>query len=171
MIEQGCVGLASAFSHCKVNSIRREATLLLGLLLSTNEGLSKMGKETFAGLKNLLFDEELDVRNAVSWAICRIVLSRNGAEILCHEEITKSIVESFLKYSSLEQAKEEYFIIYLLVGFKHLLAYDSGIKFCLGTGLTARLKQLTSTTVYSPQGNSTIHQLSLGALSNIAMNP
>ena len=50
----------------------------------------------------------------------------------------------------MEQAKEEYFIIYLLVGFKHLLNYDPGIKFCLGTGLTARLKQLTATTVYSP---------------------
>lgn len=36
MIDQGCVGLASAFSHCKIKSIRREATLLLGLLLSNN---------------------------------------------------------------------------------------------------------------------------------------
>lgn len=83
MIELGCVGLASAFSHCKVISIRREATLLLGLLLSTNEGLSKMSKETYLGFKALLFDEQLEVRNAVSWAICRIVLSRNGADILC----------------------------------------------------------------------------------------
>jgi len=83
MIELGCVGLASAFTHCKVVSIRREATLLLGLLLSTNEGLSKMGHETFTGLKALLFDQELEVRNAVSWAICRIVLSRMGADILC----------------------------------------------------------------------------------------
>jgi hypothetical protein len=59
MIEQGCVGLASAFCHCKVVSIRREATLLIGLLLSTNEGLAKMSKETFEGLKKLLFDDEL----------------------------------------------------------------------------------------------------------------
>jgi hypothetical protein len=58
-----------------------------------------------------------------------------------------------------------------LVSFKHLLAYDNGIRFCLGTGLTAKLKQLTSTATYSPQGNATIHELSLGALSNIAMNP
>lgn len=79
MIAQGCVGLASAFVHCKVVGIRREATLLLGLLLSTNEGLGRLGKETFLGLKALLFDEELEVRNAVSWAICRIVLSRAGA--------------------------------------------------------------------------------------------
>jgi len=57
------------------------------------------------------------------------------------------------------------------VAFEHILAYDSGIKFCLGTGLTARLKELTATKVYSDQGNDTIHQLSLGALSNIAMNP
>ena len=57
------------------------------------------------------------------------------------------------------------------MSFKHLLAYDNGIRFCLGTGLTAKLKQLTSTATYSPQGNATIHELSLGALSNIAMNP
>lgn len=58
-----------------------------------------------------------------------------------------------------------------MVSFKHLLAYDSGISFCLNSGLTARLKQLTATLIYSPQGNSVIHELSLGALSNIAMNP
>jgi len=57
------------------------------------------------------------------------------------------------------------------VAFKHLLAYDSGIKFCLGTGLTARLKELTATTIYSSEGNSIIHELALGALTNIAMNP
>ena len=107
----------------------------------------------------------------MSWAICRIVLSRNGADILCREEITKAIVEAFLKYSALNDAKEEYFVIYILVAFKHLLAYDSGIVFCLGTGLTARLKELTSTTAYSPEGNEAIHELALGALSNIAMNP
>ena len=76
-----------------------------------------------------------------------------GADILCKEEIAKTIVESFLKYTSLEDPKEEYFIIYLLVAFKHLLAYDSGIKFCLGTGLTARLKNLTGTKTYSKEGN------------------
>ena len=62
-------------------------------------------------------------------------------------------------------------MIYILVAFKHLLAYDSGIVFCLGTGLTARLKELTDTAVYSPEGNAAIHQLALGALTNVAMNP
>ncbi len=56
MIEQGVVGLASAYCHCKAVSIRREATLLLGLLLSTSEGLTKMSKETYTGFKKLLFD-------------------------------------------------------------------------------------------------------------------
>lgn len=51
-----------------------------------------MSKETHSGLKALLFDEQLEVRNAVSWAICRLVLSRTGAEILCREEITGKIV-------------------------------------------------------------------------------
>lgn len=41
------------------------------------------------------------MRNAVSWAICRIVLSRMGADILCREDISRSIVESFLKYTAL----------------------------------------------------------------------
>jgi hypothetical protein len=57
------------------------------------------------------------------------------------------------------------------VSFQHLLAYDSGIKFCLGTGLTAKLSQLTSTAAYSNVGNEAIRQLALGALRNIAMNP
>lgn len=40
----------------------------------------------------------------------------------------------------------------------------------MNTGLTGRLKHLTATTIYSEDGNKLIHQLSLGALSNIAMN-
>lgn len=59
MIDLGFVGLASAYCHCKIVSIRREATLFLGLLLSTPQGLSKMQNEAFTALKNLLFDEQL----------------------------------------------------------------------------------------------------------------
>jgi hypothetical protein len=76
----------------------------------------------------------------MSWAICRMVLSRLGVEILCKNGITPAIIESFLKYSATQKQEEEYFIIYLLEAFKHLLAYDDGIKSCLGTGLTKRLK-------------------------------
>lgn len=39
MIKQGLVGIAAAYSHCQVESIRREAILLLGLLLSVDSGL------------------------------------------------------------------------------------------------------------------------------------
>lgn len=57
MIKLGLVGVASAFMHCKVVSIRREATLLLGLLLSTVPGLQKMNiNEAITGIKKLLFD-------------------------------------------------------------------------------------------------------------------
>ena len=60
MIRQGVVGIAAAYMHCKVVSIRREATLLLGLLMSSPTGLSKMSiNETFTGIKKLLFDDEL----------------------------------------------------------------------------------------------------------------
>ena len=52
MIKQGVVGIAAAYLHCKVVSIRREATLLLGLLLSNQTGLSRMSMtETFTGIK------------------------------------------------------------------------------------------------------------------------
>lgn len=57
MIKQGLVGIAAAFMHCKVVSIRREATLLFGLLLSTVPGLQKMSiNEAITGIKKLLFD-------------------------------------------------------------------------------------------------------------------
>ena len=173
MIQQGVVGLAAAYTHCKVVSIRREATLLLGLLLSCPSGLEKMSiQETFDGLRKLLFDEELEVRNAVSWTICRIVLSRLGTDILCKNGITPTIIESFLKYSGQNRKEEEYFIIYLLEAFKHLLAYDDGIKHCVNTGLTRRLKELAETKgIYSEHNHSTIHYLSLCALTNLAMNP
>lgn len=47
--------------------------------MSTPEGLAKMQNEAFTALKNLLFDEELEVRNAVSWTIGRMSKSRQGA--------------------------------------------------------------------------------------------
>ena len=56
MIDLGFVALASAYCHCKIVSIRRQATLLLGLLLSTPQGLSKMQNDAFTAIKNLLFD-------------------------------------------------------------------------------------------------------------------
>lgn len=57
MIRLGVVGIAAAYLHCQVVCIRREATLLLGLLMSCSSGLSKMSiNETFTGLKKLLFD-------------------------------------------------------------------------------------------------------------------
>lgn len=72
--------------------------------MSTLSGLQKMTiNEAITGIKKLLFDEELEVRNAISWAICRIVLSRAGTEILCKNNITGTIIESFLKYSSLNK--------------------------------------------------------------------
>lgn len=106
MIRLGVVGIAAAYMHCKVVSIRREATLLLGLLLSTVSGLQKMSiNEAITGIKKLLFDEELEVRNAISWTLCRIVLSRTGTEILCKNSITPTIIESFLKYSGTKEKK------------------------------------------------------------------
>ena len=45
-----------------------------------------------------------------------------------------------------------------------------GIEFALGTGLTRRLKVLTATNAYATDNNTKVHYLSLGALSNIAMN-
>lgn len=56
--------------------------MLLGLLVSTEQGLKMMSKESFTAIIKLLFDEELQVREAVSWVICRISFSRAGCSIL-----------------------------------------------------------------------------------------
>ena len=39
MISQGLIGIASAFLHCQVVDIRREAILLVGSLITSNRGL------------------------------------------------------------------------------------------------------------------------------------
>lgn len=72
----------------------------------------------------------------------------------------------------MQKKEEEFFIIYLLQAFKHLLVYDEGIKSCLNTGLTKRLKELAQVKdLYSDFNISVINYLSLSALSNLAMNP
>lgn len=50
MITQGLIGIASAYIHCKVVDIRREAVLLLGSLVSTPRGLSSLDQQAFKGL-------------------------------------------------------------------------------------------------------------------------
>lgn len=104
MISQGLIGIASAYIHCKVVDIRREAVLLLGSLVSTPRGLTFFDQQAFKGLEKLLFDEEIEVRNSVAWCICRIVLSRTGVEILCNNNIVSLIIQSFLKYSEEQKA-------------------------------------------------------------------
>lgn len=50
MISQGLIGIASAYIHCQVVDIRREAVLLLGSLVSTPRGLTFLDEQAFKGL-------------------------------------------------------------------------------------------------------------------------
>lgn len=111
MISQGLIGIASAFIHCKIMDIRREAVLLLGSLLSVPRGLSFMNEQTFKGLASLLFDKEIEVRNSVAWCIFRIVHSRAGVEVLCEHDLVRLIIQSFLQYSEAVNHEEEHYII------------------------------------------------------------
>lgn len=99
MVSQGLIGVASAFIHCKIVDIRREAVLLLGSLLSVPRGLTFLNDQTFKGIASLLFDPEIEVRNSVAWCLCRIVQSRAGVEVLCEHDLVPLIIKSFLQYS------------------------------------------------------------------------
>ena len=62
MITQGLVGISSSFLHHKVVEIRREAILLLGSLVNTMRGREFADETTYAGVKKMLFDGNLNAR-------------------------------------------------------------------------------------------------------------
>ena len=70
-------------------------------------------------------------------------------DVLCTNKIVSLIIKSFLKYSEGLTTTEEFYIIYLLEAITHILSYDNGINFALGTGLTVRLNELCKLTNFS----------------------
>lgn len=106
MITQGVIAIASAYIHCKIDDIRREAILLLGSLLSGPRGLNFIDSQFYKGLEKLLFDHHLDVRKATAWCICRIASSRAGVELLCVNKVVAVIIKSFLHVSETIRAEE-----------------------------------------------------------------
>lgn len=145
MISLKLVSIVSDYLHCTVPEIRREAVNLLGSLVSIMRGRENVSNETFSGLEKLLFDEEILVREACAWCICRFASGRDGVEILSKEGLIAMIVKSFLRYSEHLDIINGKFLIYLLEGFISIFQYDNGIFFFLKSGLMNRINNILMT--------------------------
>lgn len=79
--------------------IQREASLLLGSLVSIMKGREAMTHNTSAGLAGMLFNELVLNREACGWCLVRIASARDGVEFIANKGLAKKMIESFLKYS------------------------------------------------------------------------
>lgn len=95
----------------------------------------------------MLFDESLHAREACGWALCRIVTGRDGVDTLCISNLTRVMIESFMKYTERpkvyhfchQKSDVAKFVIYLLEVFTRILQYDNGIVFFVRSGVVKRL--------------------------------
>ncbi|EGR27544.1 hypothetical protein IMG5_194070 [Ichthyophthirius multifiliis] len=173
MISSGLVAIASAFLHHKLVEIRREAVLLIGSLVTIMRGRQHVLDTTYEGFQKMLFDQNLQAREACAWALCRFITGRDGVDQLCKAKIIEHMVNSFLQYTENPNIKEAKFIVCILEAFLNILQYDNGIIFFIRTGIVARLNQILkneNNIYYDKQWSLRINYLCLDCLAKIVVN-
>ena len=140
------------FMRHEDKDVRREATMLLGSLLSLMRGrqcLSNKAIETgedslIVSIADILGGDDLDCREVVGWMLVRLTSARDGVEILTsqHTQIIKYMIISFMKYTKKMEKCEGRYIVYLLESMANVMFGDEGIEHYIGTGVMQRLSDI-----------------------------
>ena len=67
--------------------------------MSVQRARLKVDENTIFGLRNMLYDDHREAREACGWALCRLTIGRDGVDIVNDWDLTPDIIKSFLKYS------------------------------------------------------------------------
>jgi hypothetical protein len=180
MITQGLVSISSAFLHHRGIEIRREAVLLLGSLVTLKRGREQLISVAFQGFSSMLFDTNLLARLTISsfihvyreacaWALYRITTARDGVEILCQSNLIKTMINSFMQYTTKPAEEFAKFDIYLLEAFSRVLEYDNGIFFFIRCGIVKRMNEILKDDSFFDQSQR-INYLCLDCLAKICAN-
>ena len=85
------------------------------------KGRESMTENSSTGLSKLLFHDLVLNREACGWCLVRIASARDGVEFIATKELTRTMIESFLKYSETIKIEDARFLIYLLEAFTNIL--------------------------------------------------
>lgn len=176
MIDSGLVETSLAYMVHDDVEVRRDATNLLGSLLSVRKGRDKLASQDIdVVLRPMLLADSRECREVCGWLLCRLCSGRDGVDIVIQKDQVRHIVASFKNNSDKYDIQEAMFLIYLLECMASILQTDEGINHIVSTAAMKRFKEILSTvhtTNPKPFGpyDTRIKFLCLHASSLIAMN-
>lgn len=140
--------------------VRREATLLLGSLISvkrTRDCLIEPHWEIEPALidsaiSDILIKDTLACREACGWMLCRMTSGRDGVDLLVdrHTEILKNLIISFKSNCKKRVVEEAQFLIYLLETMSNLMITDEGIENFVGFLIMREFNNILKDEPFSP---------------------
>lgn len=176
MIDSGLVETALAYMTHTDAEVRRDATNLLGSLVSVRKGREKLAlMDIDVVFRPMLLTDTRDCREVCGWLLCRLCSGKDGVDIVIQKDQVRHIVASFRNNSNTYDRKESMFLIYLLECMSSLLQTDEGISHIVSTAAMKRFKDILLTidaAESQPFGpyDTRIKYLCLHAASLIAMN-
>lgn len=145
MIEHFIVTYSSQLTLDKFPQTRKEAALLLGSLFFLDSGRRQYQakEENYKLLKKSLFDKDINAKTAISWAVYRLSLHKDGVDMINDSKTIYSIIEGFITYSDLKAFSDNNnYLIYLLGALINISMYETGIKNSLGRGLLSSFNKI-----------------------------
>merc|ERR1712060_876262 len=118
MIDQEILQIAADLLRHEDAEVREQSALLQGSF-----ALSGIGRQifdfAFENLKELLEDNELNVREAASWALYRMSVNEDGCQRLVQGGIPEFMILSFIRASEPKdlQSEDAQYLIHLLEAF------------------------------------------------------
>jgi hypothetical protein len=125
--------------------VRFESAFLVGSLLFLNEGRLQFDsqKENYDTMQNLIFDDEIKVRESVGWLLYRLSLHQKGIEMMNESKTIYKMVDAFNSFCVPEKIEENiYYLLYLLEGLINCTRYDVNIKHTLNKGLLKSFNEI-----------------------------
>ena len=174
MIDAEILPITSELLKSEEFEVREQAALLIGSF-----ALSAIGRQlfdyAFPNLRDLLEDEELDVRKAAAWAFRQLTVNDDGCQRIVESGCPEAMINSFIKHSSEEEiAKEDaQYLIYLLEAFVNLTFSDIGIEPLLGKNAIEQFTKMLDheyAVDVLEESHQKIAELSLRVLGNISLN-
>jgi 3-methyladenine DNA glycosylase AlkD len=106
MIDAEILPITSELLKSEEFEVREQAALLIGSF-----ALSAIGRQlfdyAFPNLRDLLEDEELDVRKAAAWAFRQLTVNDDGCQRIVESGCPEAMINSFIKHSSEEEIAKE----------------------------------------------------------------
>lgn len=174
MIDAEILPITSELLKSEEFEVREQAALLIGSF-----ALSAIGRQlfdyAFPNLRDLLEDEELDVRKAAAWAFRQLTVNDDGCQRIVESGCPEAMINSFIKHSSEEEiAKEDaQYLIYLLEAFVNLTFSDIGIEPLLGRNAIEQFTRMLDheyAVEILEESHQKIAELSLRVLGNMSIN-